>query len=76
MKTKAKDPKKVETGRKGGKLSGANFKRNKRGASIAAQRRQWLKAEGKLADFPLGLIDEKGREIPFPEDPPIRRKNR
>ena len=76
MKTKAKDPKKVEAGRKGGKLSGANFKRNKRGASIAAQRRQWLKAEGKLADFPLGLIDEKGREIPFPEDPPIRRKNR
>ncbi len=75
MKTKAKDPKKVSAGRKGGKLSGANFKRNKRGASIAAQRRQWLKAEGKLADYPLGLLDDKGKEIPFPDDPVIRRKS-
>lgn len=70
-----KDPKKVAAGRKGGKKSGGNFKRNKRGASIAAQRRQWLKAEGKLADYPLGLLDEKGREIPFPDEPETRRKN-
>ena len=75
VKNNIKDPKKVAAGRKGGKASGANFKRNKRGASIAAQRRQWLKAEGKLADFPLGLLDEKGKEHPFP-DPYTRRKNR
>ena len=74
VKNSIKDPKKVAAGRKGGKASGANFKRNKRGASIAAQRRQWLKAEGKLADLPLGLLDEKGREIPFPDEPVARRK--
>ena len=65
MKNNVKDPKKVAAGRKGGKLSPSNFKRNKRGASIAAQRRQWLKASGKLEDFPLGMLDEKGKEIPI-----------
>lgn len=75
MKTKEKDPKKVAAGRKGGRLSGANFKRNKRGASMAGKRRQWLKTSGKLADYPLGLLDEKGKEIPFPDEPSARRKS-
>mgnify|MGYP000869433427 FL=1 len=70
-----KDPKKVAAGRKGGQASGGNFKRNKKAASIAAQRRQWLKASGKLADYPLSLLDDKGKEIPFPDDPVIRRKS-
>ena len=71
-----KDPKKVAAGRKGGKVSGGNFKRNRKAASIAAQRRQWLKASGKLADYPLGLLDHNGKELPFPDDPVVRRKNR
>lgn len=71
MKAKIKDPKKVAAGRKGGKVSGGNFKRNKRGASIAGQRSAWLKHSGKLGDYPLGMLDEKGKEIPFKDyDPP------
>ncbi len=74
MKTKIKDPKKVAAGRKGGKASPTNFKRNKRGASIAGQRSAWARHSGKLADYPLGLLDEKGKEIPFPDDRPEKRK--
>lgn len=70
-----KDPKKVAAGRKGGKASGGNFKRNKQGASIAGQRSAWARHSGKLEDFPLGMLDEKGKEIPFPDDPVIRRKS-
>lgn len=66
-----KDPKKVAAGRKGGKASPTNFKRNKRGASIAGQRSAWARHSGKLEDFPLGMLDEKGKEIPFKDyDPP------
>ena len=68
---KVKDPKKVSAGRKGGKLSGANFKRNKRGATIAGQRSAWARNKGKLADFPLGMLDEKGKEIPFKDYEPV-----
>ena len=70
MKTKAKDPKKVAAGRKGGKASPTNFKRNKRGASIAGQRSAWARHSGKLEDFPIGMIDEKGKEIPFTDYDP------
>lgn len=76
MKTDTKDPKKVAAGRKGGKASPANFKRNKHGASMAGKRRQWEKASGLLADFPLGLIGEDGKEIPFPDDNPVARRKR
>lgn len=71
MKSKIKDPKKVAAGRKGGKASPTNFKRNKRGATIAGQRSAWLRQSGKLEDFPIGMLDEKGKEIPFKDyDPP------
>jgi len=65
-----KDPKKVAAGRKGGKASGGNFKRNKRGASIAGQRSAWARHSGKLEDFPLGMLDETGKEIPFKDYDP------
>jgi len=74
MKTKAKDPKKVAAGRKGGKASPTNFKRNKRGASIAGQRSAWARNSGKLEDFPLGLLDE-GKEILFPDPNAKARKS-
>lgn len=76
MNTKIKDPKKVKAGRKGGRLSGGNFKRNKKGASIAAMRKQWERAEGLLADYPLGLLDEMGHEFPFPDEHPVKRRKR
>ena len=71
---KTKDPKKVAAGRKGGKLSGGNFKRNKRGASMAGKRSAWMRNSGKLADYPLGLLDENGKETPCPDENPVRRK--
>lgn len=58
MKTKIKDPKKVAAGRKGGKLSGNNFKRNKEGARLAGKKSAWARGERLLADFPLGLMDK------------------
>lgn len=69
-----KDPKKVAAGRKGGKLSGGNFKRNRKAASMAGRRSAWARHSGKLADYPLGLLDEKGREIPFPIDGAEKRR--
>lgn len=72
MKTKIKDPKKVAAGRKGGKASPTNFKRNRHGATIAGQRSAWARNKGKLADFPLGMLDEKGKEIPFKDYEPVK----
>ena len=72
---KQKDPKKVAAGRKGGKASPTNFKRNKRGASIAGQRSAWARHSGKLEDFPLGMIDENGKEIPFTDYDPKKAKS-
>ncbi len=63
-----KDPKKVAAGRKGGKLSGGNWKRNRKGASMAGRWSAWRRNSGKLEDYPIGLIDDKGRETPFPEE--------
>ena len=74
MKTTIKDPKKVEAGRKGGRLSPSNFKRNKRGATIAAMRRQWSRGEALLADYPLGLLDDMGKEISFPDEHAQKRR--
>lgn len=70
-----KDPKKVRAGRLGGKKSGGNFKHNKKAASMAGKRSAWKRSSGKLADYPLGLLDEGGREIPFPDEP-LERRNR
>ena len=71
MKANTKDPKKVAAGRKGGRASGGNFKRNKHGASIAGQRSAWARHSGKLEDFPIGMIDEKGKETPIKDyEPP------
>lgn len=61
-----KDPKKVAAGRKGGRLSGGNFKRNKEAASMAGRKSAWARNSGKLADYPIGLIDNNGQEVPFP----------
>lgn len=52
-----KDPKKVAAGRKGGRLSGANFKRNKELASRAGRKSAWLRGSGKLEDYPLEFED-------------------
>ena len=60
-----KDPKKVAAGRKGGKVSGGNFKRNRNRAVLAGQRSAWLRNNGKLEDYPVGLIDVTGEEIPL-----------
>lgn len=68
MKNKKKDPKKVAAGRKGGKLSGGNFKRNRERARMAGRKSAWSRNSGKLADYPVGLIDEQGNEIAFPDD--------
>lgn len=54
---KRKDPKKVAAGRKGGKVSGGNFKNNKEHASRAARRSNWIQHSGKLADYPLEFED-------------------
>lgn len=43
-----KDPKKVEAGRKGGRVSGANFKNNRDLAIIAGQKSAFSRAIGKL----------------------------
>ena len=75
MKTKIKDPKKVAAGRKGGKVSGGNFKRNRAAASMAGKRSAWARHSGKLEDFPLGLIGEDGKEIPFPDEHATRQKS-
>lgn len=74
MKIRKKDPKKVAAGRKGGRLSGGNFKRNRDRAVLAGKRSAWIRNQGKLADYPLGLIDEKGNEVPFPIDGERRKK--
>lgn len=72
-----KDPKKVRAGRLGGQKSGGNFKHNKQAATMAGRRSAWKRQSGKLEDFPLGLIDDNGREVPFPaNDAPIRKKAR
>lgn len=75
MKTKAKDPKKVAAGRKGGRLSGANFKRNREGAKAAGQRSAWMRNSGKLEDFPALLERPEGGLTPL-HDPevPARKK--
>jgi len=49
-------------GKKGGPLSGGNFKRNKERARIAGQRSAWARSEKKLADYPLFYLDN-GREV-------------
>lgn len=54
---KRKDPKKVAAGRKGGKLSGGNFKNNKEHASRAGRRSAWIRHSGKLEDYPLEFED-------------------
>ena len=61
-----KDPKKVMAGRLGGQKSGGNFKRNRDRASMAGRKSAWARNSGKLEDFPIGLIDNNGREVPFP----------
>lgn len=64
-----KDPKKVAAGRKGGRLSGANFKRNKDLAIMAGRKSAWSRNQKKLKDYPIGLIDpDDGHEVPFPEE--------
>lgn len=68
-----KDPKKVAAGRKGGKLSGGNFKHSKERATMAGRRSAWSKNSGKLEDYPLGLIDNDGKEVPFPSKSDGRR---
>ena len=73
---KVKDPKKVRAGRLGGKKSGGNFKHNKLAASMAGRRSAWMRNSGKLADYPLGLLDEKGREVPFPSNGVEKRRSR
>lgn len=75
MKSKIKDPKKVAAGRKGGKASPTNFKRNRQAATIAGRRSAWLRQSGKLEDYPLGLIDHNGKEIPFGDEPAEKRKS-
>ncbi len=81
MKTKAKDPKKVAAGRKGGQLSPTNFKRNREGAKAAGQRSAWMKHSGKLEDYPPLLIRPDGGltplndpEVPARKLPPLRKR--
>jgi hypothetical protein len=69
-----KDPKKVRAGRLGGQKSGGNFKHNKQAATMAGRRSAWKRQSGKLEDFPLGLIDDNGREVPFPVDSTEKRR--
>lgn len=68
-----KDPKKVAAGRKGGRISGGNFKHSKERAAMAGRRSAWERQSGKLEDFPLGLLDG-GVEIGFPDEGAPRRK--
>ena len=70
----AKDPKKVRAGRLGGQKSGGNFKHNKQAATMAGRRSAWKRQSGKLEDFPLGLIDDNGREVPFPVESTEKRR--
>lgn len=76
MKSKVKDPAKVRAGRLGGKKSGGNFKHNRDAASMAGRRSAWKRSSGKLSDYPLGLIDNDGKEIPFPDHAMKREKKR
>lgn len=69
-----KDPKKVRAGRLGGQKSGGNFKHNKQAATMAGRRSAWKRQSGKLEDFPLGLIDDNGREVPFPVESTEKRR--
>lgn len=69
-----KDPKKVRAGRLGGQKSGGNFKHNKQAATMAGRRSAWNRQSGKLEDFPLGLIDDNGREVPFPVESTEKRR--
>lgn len=71
-----KDPKKVRAGRLGGQKSGGNFKHNKQAASMAGRRSAWARNSGELADYPLGLLDESGKEVPFPQHSLKREKRR
>jgi hypothetical protein len=54
---KRKDPKKVRAGRKGGRISGANFRNNREAASAAGRKSAWARTSGKLEDFPLEYED-------------------
>lgn len=69
-----KDPKKVRAGRLGGQKSGGNFKHNKQAATMAGRRSAWKRQSGKLEDFPIGLIDDNGREVPFPVESTEKRR--
>lgn len=57
MKARQKDPKKVAAGRKGGRMSGANFKHNTELAAKAGRRSAWIRHSKKLADYPLEFDD-------------------
>lgn len=63
MKPRQKDPKKVAAGRKGGRMSGANFKNNTDLAARAGRRSAWIRHSKKLADYPLEY-DESPAQIP------------
>lgn len=54
---KAKDPAKVEAGRKGGKASGGNFKHDRDRAAKAGRLSAWKRSSQRLQDFPLELED-------------------
>ncbi len=69
-----KDPKNVRAGRLGGQKSGGNFKHNKQAATMAGRRSAWARQSGKLEDFPIGLIDDNGREVPFPVESTEKRR--
>ena len=69
-----KDPNKVKAGRKGGKLSGGNFKHNHDAASHAGKMSAWKRHSGKLADFPIELEDQP---LTFPRiSKPTRRRKK
>lgn len=48
-----KDPKKVRAGKLGGQKSGANFKRNRKAASLAGQKSAWKRHGSTLDQFGL-----------------------
>lgn len=57
MKNKKKDPQKVAAGRKGGRLSGGNWKNNRENAAKAGRMSAWKRNSGKLEDYPLEYED-------------------
>lgn len=62
----SKDPKKVRAGRLGGKKSGGNFKRNKKGASLAGRKSAYKRAGITMDGFSTGYE-------PIADDPMLRR---